>query len=472
MRMATTTRFPVLAFATLCGLIGAAGCSAEERNFGGEGGAGAGTTGPGGGGGAGGQSAGAGPQLVRSTPGSGETEASIEPFALLYFDRPVSFASAAGKIRASNTLVPDPAPLTTMGCPDADPTCVAIIYPDSFRDPSSNGNRLPGGSLHTVVVDKSFADPDGNTNDLDQSTSYTTFPYDLRFVDDSNVVQQESGGLDYDPVSQSLFACGLESFQNQNFIIRRIPLPGGAPGMPETAAIVDTTNTGGPYSYGLDIYQDRLFVAGSYQSRVYEYPQPGSGLPAQPPIVHHQTGLPMPNDTLVNVDSTAAVDGILLFGSTAYAGGPMTALVSRDMAGGFSIWMDLDASFDISSGFTIAAGADDAGSGSVVYVGIEGDGTILKVDAETKAIVNQHVHEAGLYDGQLRVDSRGRLYVGTGSGVWVYDTSGTAGFTEIRSHRGLDAGRIALREEGEITHVYFMRFRDPLRIGVTSFSLP
>lgn len=466
---ATTTRLPVLAFATLFGLLCAAGCSPEARNFGGEGGAGGDTTGPGGGG-AGGQSAGAGPQLVRSTPGDGETEASIEPYALLYFDRPVSFASAAGKIRASNSLVPDPAPLTTMSCPDADPTCVAIIYPDTFHDPAANGNRLPGGSLHTVVVDKSFADPDGNTNDLDQSTSYTTFSYDLRFVDDSAVVQEESGGLDYDPGTQALFACGLESFQNQSFIIRRIPLPGGVAGTPETATIVDTSNTGGPYTYGLDIYNGRMYVSGTYQSRVYEYGDITGALPT--PMMHYQTGLPAPNDVLLNVDSTAVAQGWPLFGSRPYAGGPMDAVVTRTAAGGYVIWMDVGASFDISSGFTLAAGLDAPGGAEVVYVGIQGDGTILKIDAATKTIINQHVHEPGLYDSKLRVDSRGRLYVGTGGGVWVYDTAGTAGFTELAAHRGLDAGRIAIREEGPVTHVYFMRFRDPLRIGVTSFNLP
>jgi hypothetical protein len=75
----------------------------------------------------------------------------------------------------------------------------------------------------------------------------------------------------------------------------------------------------------------------------------------------------------------------------------------------------------------------------------------------------------GLYSSQLRLDSKGRLYVGTGSGILVFDTSGTNGFTEIASRRGFDAGRFGIREEGDTVHVYFMRFRDALRIGTTSF---
>lgn len=359
-----------------------------------------------------------------------------------------------------------------MSCPDADPTCVAIIYPATFHDPSAN-NRLPGGSLHTIVVDKSFADPDGNMNDLDQTTSYTTFPYDLRFLDDSSVLGEESGGIDYDPGTQALFACGLEPALNQSFTIRRIPLPGGVAGTPETAAIVDTANTGGQLCYGVDIYNGRMFVSGTYQSRVYEYPDLSAQmLPVPAPTIHYQTGLPAPNDMLINVDSAAVAQGMPIFGSRPYAGGPMSAVVTRTASGGFAIWMDVGASFDISSGFTVSSGVDGMDGIEVVYVGFLGDGTILKIDAATKTIINQHVHEPGLYDAKLRVDSRGRLYVGTGGGVWVYDTSGTAGFTEIKAHRGLDAGRIAIREEGEVTRVYFMRFRDPLRIGVTSFTLP
>jgi len=52
----------------------------------------------------------------------------------------------------------------------------------------------------------------------------------------------------------------------------------------------------------------------------------------------------------------------------------------------------------------------------------------------------------------------------------VFNTGGSAGFTEIAARTGFDAGRFGLREEGNSVHLYFMRFRDALKIGTTAIT--
>jgi hypothetical protein len=453
----------MLGLVALYGLLGVMGCGAEERKFGGTGAPG----GAGGGGGQGGDGPGAGPQLVTSVPADGDTQASIEPYVLLYFDRPVSFASATGKIRVSSDLVPEPLAVQTFPCPDNDPTCVAGVFPDTLFGPEGN-DRLAGGTNHTVTVDKSFPDPDGNTNNVDTTVSYRTFEYDLDFVDDSATLQEEVGGLDYDPITSALYACGLDSFQNDYFLIRKIPLPGGLPADPTTVYSVNTAQTGGPYCYGVDVYNGRLYAAGSYQQRVYQFNDLSA--PMLPtPIVHYQTGLPVPNEVLSNVQCTADLNGTLLFGSGYFAGEPMSLIPAHNASGSWSVWLDFMNTVDLSQGFMLAPFSN--GNETFVYLASQSESKLYKIDAASKAIVNEHeVTDGGLYSAQLRVDSKGRLYVGTGSGILVFDTSGTSGFTEIASRRGFDAGRFGIREEGDTVHIYFMRFRDALRIGTTSIA--
>lgn len=457
----------MLRFAALLGLLaaaaGSAACSQEERSFG-EGGAGEG----GGTGGSGGQvSTGEGPQLVRSVPENGDAQASLDPYAFLYFDRPVSFSEATGKIRVSSDLQADPTVVQALPCPDNDPTCVAAVFPESLQDPAGTGH-LPGSTKVTVVIDKSFPDADGKTNDVDTTVTYTTFPLKLDFIDDSGAVTEEAGGLDYDPGSQSLFAVGLTSFQDQSFLVRKIPLPGGVPGAATTAATVDTSATGGSPTYGLDIYGGRLFVAGTYQYRAYQFDDLGMNPPSGP-ITYNQTGLPAPNDMLYAVNSTAWLDDHLYIGCGYYAASPLTALIRLTPAGSWETWLDFAGAIDLSDGFTIAPAIEPDGK-RFIYLGSPAEAIIYKIDVATKAIVNQHEFES-LYDPQLRVDSRGRLYVGTNNdGLRVFTTAGPSGFTEIVSRTGIEAGRFGLREEGNTVHVYFMRFRGDLKVGTTSIT--
>jgi hypothetical protein len=231
---------------------------------------------------------------------------------------------------------------------------------------------------------------------------------------------------------------------------------------------VDTSATGGSPTYGLDIYGGRLYVAGTYQYRAYLFSDLGMNPPSGP-ITYSQTGLPAPNDMLYAVNSTAWLDDHLYIGCGYYAASPLTALIRQTPAGSWETWIDFAGAIDLSDGFTIAPAIEADGT-RFIYMGVPAEAIIYKIDVATKAIVNQHEFEY-LYDPQLRVDSRGRLYVGANNeGLRVFTTAGASGFTEIVSRTGIEAGRFGLREEGNTVHVYFMRFRGDLKIGTTSIT--
>ncbi len=70
----------------------------------------------------------------------------------------------------------------------------------------------------------------------------------------------------------------------------------------------------------------------------------------------------------------------------------------------------------------------------------------------------------------LHLDSRGHLFVGTYSGVFVHDAT-SDNLDLLAACDDLDASRIALREDGDTVYVYYLRFRGEAVIGVASIDL-
>jgi hypothetical protein len=378
----------------------------------------------------------------------------------------MSWANATGKISLTSDQVPNPVFAQVDKCPDLDATCVAGVFPQAFFDPQSqNGSKLPGGVKHTIKIDKSFADPDGNTFDADVFVSFTTFQYTPNLFDDSGAITDEAGGLDFDPSTQAFFTCGQGP--SNNLVIRRIPLVAGQLGSATTYDQPDTTNTGGSLCYGLDIYEKKLYVSHTYGARVLTYQN--LTLPSSPngptTIVGPATPLAPPDDRLNNVHSVAAFMGgtrLLLASGYYYVTPEFTGVLSY-LNGNWSVFVGATGLFDASEGFTVAGDLP----GNHLYVMAKDK--IVKVRASDGLLENQHTLTNGApYDPQLRVDGKGRLYVGgNNSGITVYDTSGSAGFTETASRPGLDAGRFALVENGNDIEIYFMRFRDKGILGRT-----
>src|SRR5262249_37958046 len=150
----------------------------------------------------------------------------------------------------------------------------------------------------------------------------------------------------------------------------------------------------------------------------------------------------------------------LYFGMGSYVGGgPYNTGVPELTSGTWIFWKDSAGLFDPTQGWTAAPGVGPAGRFGHLPAG----GKLFTVRAGEGKSDKPADFDPG-YEPQLRTDSKGRLYVGNGSGLTVYDTTGT-GFKEIAARRGLDCGRFGIAESGSSVTVYFMRFRDKAIVG-------
>jgi hypothetical protein len=377
----------------------------------------------------------------------------------------VSPNDAVGKITVSQGggepqfVSPQPCP------PDADPTCIAAIMPKEFADP--NTGRLPANTEHTITVAADFPDPDGLVNTMDQSVVFTTFDYTPDFFDDSDAIAAELGGLAYDPGSESLFVVGLDN-QGGDPLVRRIPIPDGIPGAASTAA-TPVPDGGGPYAYGIDAFGGNLYVSMSYSADVRRYSNLANlNLNPSELVIGPNTSLPEPNDTLLQVQSVGVV-GNDLYLSRGYflATDPAVEILRRDSNGVFTIYEEGNNLWDDGGfyGLNITVGNVEG----TPYLFAAASAGIFKIRVADGDVVGSVETEQAAY-ADLQVDSDGHLFVGTGGGILVYDV--TPDDPELIAERGgLDAGRIAIREDGDTVHVYYARYRDVARIGEVPFTL-
>lgn len=397
-----------------------------------------------------------GPQLVMSFPADGDDAAGLGSYFLLYFDRVVSTSDATGNILVSQAGG-EPQPITPMPCPpDADPTCIAGIFPASFTD-SETGN-LVGSTDYSITVLADFPDPDGLVNTMDQVVSFTTFQLDTNYYDDSDVISTEFGGLAYDSGSESLFLLGVDV---DECVVRRVPLAGGVPGSASTAAVPTSSNL----CYGMDAIDGVLYVAGSYTSNVFRY----TGLSAEnlgptETIIADPTLMP-PLDSLIEVWSVARGGGSTFFAHGEFVGGIEDTSILRltdgnvwsEFHSGENLWEDAD-------GVTIVGGNFDGTDHLIVAA----DAQLFKLRISDGSLISQAEMQVD-YAPDLQIDSAGRLWLGDSSGIRVINVASDS-YEILATRDGFEANRFALREDGNTVHAYFARFRDEARIGHLSID--
>lgn len=401
-----------------------------------------------------------GPQLVMSVPASGDDNAPLQGYFLLYFDRVVSLDDAVGHILVSQGGS-EPQPISPMACPpDADPTCIAGIFPEEFVDPEQN--TLPGATAHTVTVEAEFPDPDGFTNTMDQIVEFTTFAYEPNFFDDSDAIVQEFGGIAYDDGSESLFLVGVGvDFGTDPCVVRRIPIPGGVPGTASTAALP----TGSYLCYGIDRIGNDLFVSGSYTDNVFRYSNLGAAsLMATESVIANPT-LPPPLADLSEGWHVARGGNSTFFSHGEFLGGiEDSSILQVSDAGVWSEFEDGDNLWDGQNGVVIEGASIDGED----YLFVAAEAGIWKFRVADGTIVSEVEFELD-YATDLRIDSQSRLWVGTQDGITVLEVVDDS-YAELARRPGLDTTRFALREDGDTVHVYYQRFREIGQIGHLSID--
>ncbi len=394
-----------------------------------------------------------GPRLIDSVPAAGDLDAGLDPVFFLYFDRPISQAEALGNIFVSQDggepviVSPQPCP------PDADPTCIAGLFPESFYD---EDGRLPANTPHEVIVSADLPDLDGITNINDQIVDFTTFDFTANFFDDSEAIDTELGGLDFDAGSQALYVAGVPG--NSDCIVRRIPIAGGVPSPASTVATPQFTG-GGPYCYGLDIYGGTMLLSMSYSGDVRAYPNLElDNLNASEILIDSPT-LPDPHDTLSEVQSVAVSGNRRFFSYGNFVGGPDGfAILEQAADGGWSIFESGENLWDPSDSLNIVAGSVEGPE----YLFAHAGDSIFKFRVSDGSLVDELELEQSQNNALLRLDGFDRLYVGRNGSFRVLSA---VDFELLEERSGLDTGRFAVLAMADQALVYFARYRDAAVIG-------
>ncbi len=393
-----------------------------------------------------------GPQVVMSAPSDGDDDANIGTYFLVHFDRPVSINEALGHVFVSQEggepqlIAPQPCP------PDADPLCLAGIFPESFLDPETG--RLPSNTAHEIIIAADLPDLDDNTNAEDQVLSFRTFTFENDFYDDSSAITQELGGLAYDTTNDALFVAGLPT--SGDCIVRRVDIDGGNPS-PALTVATPVASGGGPLCYGLSFYEDNLFLAMTYAGEVWVYDElTANDLDSFGGMLNNPD-LAAPHDTLQQVSSVAQVNGRRFFGYGRYFGGPPPSAIVERSGGAWSIfqsgtnlWLP-DDEVGMATGIVGGAAFMYVHSRDALYAFRLSDGALM-AEAETEQ----------MYDTDVVTDAFGRVYVGSNSALRIFDG---ADLTLLEERTGLPTGRIAVDAEASSAVVYYAQYRGAARIG-------
>lgn len=394
-----------------------------------------------------------GPQLVTSQPEAGDLDAGIDGFFLLNFDRPVAQDDALGNIFVTQDGG-EPQIVGVQPCPpDANPQCVAGIFPAAFTD--SETNDLPGATDHTIIISADLPDLDGNTNTQDQVVDFRTFDFTNNFFDDSGAIGSELGGLAYDTTNDALFVAGIGTASG-DCIIRRINIVGGNP-TPATTVATPVAMGGGPFCYGMDFYEDRLLVSMSYSGDVRVYDElDAADLNPFEGIISDPT-LPTPHDNLQQVVAAAQVGPRRFFSFASFFGGPQPYAVLELNAGTWSIFQDGTNLWEQDDEVSIATGIVDGTPHLFAHTGSD----LFKFRLSDATLVDQTEIASG-FNSDLVTDEFGRLYVGMGSRFQIIDGDD---LSILEERNGLDTGRIAIDAEMDSATVYYTRYRDAAVIG-------
>lgn len=393
-----------------------------------------------------------GPQIVRSSPSDGARSASLQPSFYLYFDRIISPHDATGHLFVAQGDG-DPAPVSPLACPpDNDPTCIAAVYPASFRE----GERLPGNTRHRIIVDRDFPDLDGVTNSEDQVVEFTTLDFTSNVFDDSGVLR-ELGGMAYDPGTESLFLYG--STNERTCVVRRVAMRDSVLGSATTVATPLPLEAGQDVCNGASVYDGAFYAALTYEGRVVRYRDLHlDDWSNAATVFGPSTSLEAPHDTLDLVWSIAAYEDRVLFSFGKFLNAQTAYAILETTAGRtYTIFNDGDNLWSTEDEVVIAIGTLReepylfAFDGDELYKFRLGDGTLV----DTQEIGQR-------YAQQIHVDAYGHLYLGHSDGIAIYDAND---FESLGAWNGFQASRFAVIASEASAEVYVARDRAPAVLG-------
>jgi len=356
-----------------------------------------------------------GPRIVRSVPANGETGASLQPYFYLYFDRVVSPTDATGHIfvaQGDGELVP----VAPLQCPpDYDPTCIAAVFPTAFREPGTE--QLPGSTVHRIVLEGDFPDPDGVTNPDDQTIEFTTLEYTANAFTDAQAIDDELGGVAYDPTSENLYLFGSTS--SGSCVVRRVPMPGGVFGVATTVAEPLTAETGQSVCYGASLYDGALFVTLTYDDHVVRYNDLSlESLSADQTVFGPMTDLPEVDGTLGEVWSVAAAEDRVFFAFGNFHGGVNSHSILEYSDRAFSVFND-GSNLWMPNGEVVVATGEVDGIAYLFAYDMDQIHKFRLSDGVRTESIDLDTH----YSAHMVVDAYGRLYLGHGSGIITYDAN-------------------------------------------------
>ncbi len=394
-----------------------------------------------------------GPQVVMSTPASDDLDAGLQPFFFVHFDRPVSQADALGHIFVTQDggkpvlVAPQPCP------PDNDPTCVAGLFPEAFWD--GDTSDLPGATDHEIIIGADLPDLDGLTNTQDQIISFRTFEYEANFFDDSAAISDELGGVVWDDTNGALFVAGLPD-SGQDCILRRIDFVGGNPSAATTVATPVPTG-GGPYCYGMALYEDTILLTMTYGSdvRVYEDLTAADFNPAQTIITG--TTLPAPHDSLLQISSAAQVGPRRFFSYGRFLATTPPFAILEFTGGNWSVFQTGQNLWEADASLGIATG----NVGGTEFLFAHSQTGLYKFRLSDASLIEE-VETPNMYDADLFVDEFNRLYVGSNNALRIYAATD---LTLLEERLGLDTGRIGVDAEMDAATIYFARYRGDAVVG-------
>ncbi|MGH1341275.1 MAG: hypothetical protein ACRBN8_06980 [Nannocystales bacterium] len=394
-----------------------------------------------------------GPRLEMSTPEDGDLDAALDGYFLLHFDRPISQNDALGHIFVTQGDG-EPVLVAPQPCPrDADPQCVAGLFPTEFVDPDQGD--LPGSTEHSIIVGAGLPDLDGNTNTLDQVVAFRTFEFTANFHDDSAALSGELGGMVYDPQQDALFLAGTTA-GGGDCIVRRIDISEGA-ASPGVTVATPVPQGGGPYCYGMQQYDGTLFVDMSYSGDVRAYTNIGADDLNPFETVIADPTLPTPHNSLAQVVATAQVGSRRFFSFASFFGGPQPYAVLEFSGGGWSVSQSGQNLWPQDGEVSIATGS----VGGTDYMFAHTGEHLYKFRVSDATVVADVEVEQG-YNADVEVDGFGRVYVGSNGRFAVYDGDD---LSELESRQGLSTGRFGIDPDEASTVVYFGRYRDPAVVG-------
>jgi Bacterial Ig-like domain len=403
-----------------------------------------------------------GPQLKSSTPANGDMQASVSQYMLLFFDRPVSSAFATGKILLQGGSITTPTALAVQGCPTNDPTCLIVAYPMSVL----TNNLLPSNTDFTVTIDKSFQDADGNKNTVDTVVKFRTFTYNSGFADDSAILSGETGGVDYDPGSNALFLVGTGS--NTSPLVRRISLTANGGAGSQSTVYSPMISGGGPYQYGADIYNGRLYAAQSYGGSIAIYGNLSAATLSLIDTLQNTTIMMPPQYKSLIAPISSAVIGTTTYISFGhFFGGDQIYDILSNTGGSAGSWAVWKAQGTLWGNNDYVMVYPFKGTDAVNYILVGTSAKLYKFRQSDGVQTAVYDYGGTSYTVQIRADSKGRIYLGK-SGLVVLNEALT---TVLARRDGLRVERFGIREADATTvEVYYAQFRSPAKIGTTELK--